>query len=194
TVSLQTYAVSPWREKLVIRKSAPGFFESDNDDRREKINYGIHLHAVLSRIRHEDEIESVLSELEMAGSITSLERVDLAHRLKGLMENDTVRSWFSGNWEVRTEVPILLPGGSESRVDRLLVSGKKAVVIDFKTGEPVKADQKQVADYLETVRRMNFIEPEGYLLYVRTGEIIAVAPSRTRVARKKDDNQLDLGL
>ena len=110
------------------------------------------------------------------------------------MENEKVRSWFSGDWEVRTEVPILLPGGAESRVDRLLVAGKKAVVIDFKTGEPIRADQKQVADYLETVRRMNFVELEGYLLYVRTGEIIAVAPSKTRISKKKDDNQLYLGL
>ncbi len=193
TVPLQTYSVSSWREKLVIRKSAPGFFESD-DDRREKINYGIHLHAVLSRIRHEGEIESVLADLEMSGSVTSSARTDLAHRLNTLMENEKVRSWFSGDWDVRTEVPILLPGGTESRVDRLLISGRKAVVIDFKTGEPTKADQKQVADYLETVRRMNFIEPEGYLLYVKTGEIIAVAPSRSRVTKKKDDNQLDLGL
>ncbi len=193
TVSLHSYAVSPWREKLVIRKSASDYFESD-DERREKINYGIHLHAVLSRIRNKDEIDQVLADLEMSGSITSSERNDLAQRLQALMENDRVRSWFSGGWEVRTEVPILLPGGNESRVDRLLIAGRKAVVIDFKTGEPVKADQKQVADYLEIIRKMNFVEIEGYLLYVRTGEIISVAPSRSRLTRKKDDNQLDLGL
>lgn len=194
TVALDEYQAGPWRDKLVIRHHAKDFFETSSDTRQEKINYGIQLHYVLSQIRHESDVQHVL-EMITARGIVSRDEVDgLKKQLAVLMQQPKVREWFSGDWEVKTEIPILLPEGSESRIDRLLVKGRRAIVIDFKTGDPVKADQSQVLKYLEILRQMNFVEVEGYLLYLRTAEIISVTPSRTRVSKKKDDSQLELGL
>jgi ATP-dependent helicase/nuclease subunit A len=74
------------------------------------------------------------------------------------------------------------------------LNGRKAVIVDFKTGEPDKRDQKQVLEYIDVLRKMNFIEVEGYLLYVRTGELVAVGQRKLKVVKKKDDNQLGLGI
>jgi ATP-dependent helicase/nuclease subunit A len=193
SVTLENYSVSPWRQKLIIRKSAGDFFKGD-DSRRKKINYGIHIHAVLSRITTAADIPMVLKDLEMEGMITTGENGSLAAQLDVLMRDARIASWFNGEWTVKTEVPILLPDGSENRIDRLMICERRAVVVDFKTGEPVKADQKQVQEYINILRRMNFPEVEGYLLYIRTGELISITPVKARAVRRKDETQLDLGL
>jgi hypothetical protein len=77
----------------------------------------------------------------------------------------------------------------------LLVKDRNAIVIDFKTGERAPSDKQQVSDYIEVLRKMNFIEVEGYLLYVKTGEVTSVSPPRGRIVKRKDNrDQLDLGL
>ncbi len=111
-----------------------------------------------------------------------------------LLANETIAHWFSSSWDVRTEVPILLPGEGDNRIDRLLTKGKKAVVVDFKTGEPSRADQKQVVSYIDTLRKMNFVDVEGYLLYVKTGEVVSVPPGKASKIKKNADGQLGLGL
>jgi ATP-dependent helicase/nuclease subunit A len=126
--------------------------------------------------------------------ITSTEQDSLRTQLDELLQNREVAGWFSKAWEVQTEVPILLPDGAENRVDRLLLNGRKAVIVDFKTGEPDKRDQKQVLEYIDVLRKMNFIEVEGYLLYVRTSELVAVGQRKLKVVKKKDDHQLGLGI
>lgn len=192
-VSLKQYHVSPWRHKLVIRNDGAKFFEEDNIS-QERATYGIHIHNVLSRIITIEDVPSVTSAMLFEGVITAPEKEVLESQLNLLFENPQIRSWFGKGWEVKTEVPILVPGGQESRIDRLMISDRKCILVDFKTGNAVKADQKQVVEYMELLRRMNYPEIEGYLVYLKTGEVVSVTPQRTRVVKKKVDSQLDLGI
>jgi ATP-dependent exoDNAse (exonuclease V) beta subunit len=195
TIQLPRYVSSNWREKLVIRHDATHFFEESEDSKDARINYGIHIHAVLSRIRYMDEIPEALLSMQQDGFITIDERALLEKQLADLLSNERIRSWFSPGWSVKTEVPILLPDGTENRIDRLLVKDRSAIVIDFKTGERSPSDKQQVLNYIEVLRKMNFPDVEGYLLYVKTGEVNAVSPPRGRIVKQRDNrNQLDLGL
>ncbi len=150
-LELLSYPTSRWRDKLVIRQSGNIFFEGINADTRERINYGIYLHAVLSRIRIHADIVPTLNRLVQEGVMTTVERNSLESQLHELLSNPIIREWFEPHWDVRTEVPILLPGGSENRIDRLMLKGKRAVVVDFKTGERKKADEKQAAKLREVM-------------------------------------------
>jgi len=190
-IRLSNYASSRWRDKLVIRQTAPNFF--DQPAKHEKVNYGIHIHTVLSRISYATEIPQTLDRLRLEGLITREEQTDLDQRLTELLTNPQIASWFDTTWTVRTEIPILIPGGSESRIDRLLLNGKQAVVVDFKTGEPARADQKQVQEYMETLRKMNFVDVEGFLLYIKTSEVVSINTGRVKTVKSKDKHQLGLG-
>jgi ATP-dependent helicase/nuclease subunit A len=195
TLTLKRYDVSDWRQKLVIRRQAMGYFQASIDLKREKINFGIQIHEVLSRIKTLNDIGRVLDQLIFDGIITASERIPIQAELDSLLGNQRIQSWFTEGWDVRTEVPIILPGGAENRIDRLMIRERKAIIIDFKTGEPVKADQKQVQEYIDILRKMNFLEVEGYLLYTRNGEVISVSPQqKTKIIRRKDDLQLHLGI
>jgi ATP-dependent exoDNAse (exonuclease V) beta subunit len=193
-VTMQAYATSNWRDKLVIKRSAKEFFNDLKTDARTRINYGIHIHSILSAITYESDADKVLDRMVAEGMITSDERPVLKSLLDELLTDEQVRSWFSPEWEVRTEVPVLLPGGGESRMDRLLLRDKHALVIDFKTGEPSAGDQRQMQEYMSILSQMNFHLVEGFLLYIKSGEIVAVRSGKPRKIRKKDEQQLELGL
>ncbi|MEX2232770.1 MAG: UvrD-helicase domain-containing protein [Cyclobacteriaceae bacterium] len=194
-VRLTEYLSSAWRDKLVIRQSGASWFQETVDPQIEKMTYGIYMHAVLSRMRYAEDLNTMLSQILHEGFITLSEKEPLERQLKDLLNNSKIAGWFSHDWEVRTEVPILLPGGEENRIDRLMLKGKKAVIVDFKTGGRKKNDEKQVLQYMDILRQMNFHEVEGYLLYLRDSEIIEVKVPRSKVVQRvKNKAQLELGL
>ncbi|HLZ17936.1 MAG TPA: UvrD-helicase domain-containing protein [Cyclobacteriaceae bacterium] len=188
TISLDTYNTSQWREKLIIKKTAPHLANA-NVEQRQKINYGIHLHAAFSKIDYADDILTAINSLESEGIIDSGERQELEKAIHKLMENTSVADWFSSRWEVHNEAHTLMPGGKEYRIDRLLVNGKQAIVIDYKTGSPKKEDQKQVGEYCMILKQMG-LNAEGYLLYLAEGEVVSVVPPKP--PKRKNQNQLGL--
>jgi ATP-dependent exoDNAse (exonuclease V) beta subunit len=193
-LSLREYSATQWRNKLVIRQSGTTYFE-ETSEIRERINYGIHMHAVLSRMKYADEIEATLEAIVFEGLITESDRPPLRAELNELLKISEVASWFGRDWTVLTEVPILVPGGNESRLDRLIVNDKRAIVIDFKTGEQKRNDNEQVVSYMEILRQMNFVDVRGFLLYLREKEVVEVKEGGKQKAMRKlkDKDQLGLG-
>ena len=190
-ISLKLYPAYHWRDKLVIRQTAKEYFNPE-EGKFEKISFGIHLHRILSRINYEADINDALDQFILEGFITREEKHPLHQQIQELMSVPPVATWFSSEWDVRTEIPILLPDGSENRIDRLLINGKRAIIIDFKTGEPLKSDQRQVLTYIDILRKMNFLEVEGYLLYIKYKQVVSVSPGKVKASKKKDENQISL--
>ncbi len=191
-ISLTNYYSSSWRDKLVIKQSSKEHFQ-DPTETSKKVRYGIHLHTILSRIKYQDELQDAFDHLLLEGVITAREKPEIEILMNELFANPVIADWFTTVWEVRTEVPVLLPGEGDSRIDRLMIRDAKAVVVDFKTGEPYKSDSVQVASYIDTLHKMNFTEVDGFLLYIKTGEIVSVPPGKAIKSHKKDDSQLGLG-
>lgn len=191
SLPLNQYTANAWQSKLVIRHSAAGHFQQQENEITTRIKYGIHLHTIFSRIRYRDELDETFIALQHAGIINEQEKPVIRELVDELLNNQIIASWFDKSWEVRTEVPILLPGGEESRIDRLLIKLQQAVVVDFKTGNPSNADTQQVNGYLETLGKMNFKDVKGYLLYIKTGEVVQV-PNGKPIKSKQSKNQLGL--
>jgi ATP-dependent exoDNAse (exonuclease V) beta subunit len=190
---LKGYPAYPWRDRLVIKKRGSSYFDDAEDLKKAGIAYGIHMHAVLSRIRYASEVPDVIEQLAIEGYISPEQAREISPALDALLSLPKVASWFDESWEVRTESPILLPSGAENRIDRLLLKGRRAVVIDFKTGVPSRQDQIQVQEYIDVLRKMNYLEVEGYLLYLKTREVVQVQNGKPKGAVKvKDKNQLGL--
>ena len=192
-IELNHYPATSWREQLVIRQTAKGFFNKTESETFEKVRYGIHIHTILSKVKYQNEWEEVLERLVSEGLISLEDKPRIYELMTELLSNPLIASWFSESWKVRTEVPIIIPGGGDNRIDRLMTEGSKAVVVDFKTGEPTKADQHQVTEYIAIMHQMNFTEVEGYLLYTKTGDVVSVPPGKTSKSKKKDEKQLGLG-
>lgn len=194
-IKLSTFFSSDWRNNLIIKRSGSDFFNGTIDKQQEKLNYGIHIHAVLSRLAYEDDVDRVLDQLAIEGLISADEKTGIQNELETLFGISQIKEWFSKHWTVKTEVPILLPQGEENRIDRLLINDKTAIVIDFKTGTSTKSHMLQVQQYMDILRQMNFTTVEGYLLYLRDRTIVEVkTEGKQKLIRKKNDrDQLSLG-
>ncbi len=73
------------------------------------------------------------------------------------------------------ERDIILPDaerakGLKRRPDRVMIRGRRAVVVDYKFGEKDPASyRRQIALYLDLLREMGYTETEGWLWYVKLG-------------------------
>ncbi len=166
-MELTQYVSNKWSNKLQVRKSGKAYFDDDVEKSREE---GILLHQILSEIIHFENATRVLSKYEKAMMITKDDQQKYQALFDALWKDETVRSWFNGVGEVKTEVLVLPKDGEVKRIDRVILDGKKATVIDFKSGNPKGADEKQLREYMHLLRDMGY-ETEGYLLYLQSRTI-----------------------
>ncbi|MCB0492714.1 MAG: PD-(D/E)XK nuclease family protein, partial [Cyclobacteriaceae bacterium] len=164
---------------LVIKREGAEFFEEGISEKRASINYGILLHRLLAHIKYKSEAESVLNELHIKNEFTEEERVVLSGALKKMLDHEVVSSWFGKEWEVRNEVPVLIPGGRQSRIDRVMFGKKNTVIIDYKTGAKKDQDRKQVEGYAGLLTQMGYPNVQGYLLYLEELEVVEVLAGST---------------
>ncbi len=181
-VHLSGYSSVDWRQRLVIRREGAEFFNAEPTEQRKKINYGILMHRVLSHIHYASDIANALTRLHLEGVIVEDELEPLRNRLNKMMEHPQIGTWYSTQWTVRTELPVIIPGGSQDRLDRVNykeVSRKgqkahKAIIIDYKTGRYREDDRKQVEAYARALLEMGYVDVEGFLLYLETLEVVPV--------------------
>lgn len=169
------YITSDWRERIAVKKRGGMFFDKEGLQRKEKINYGLLVHEILASIIHENEAGEVLDKYFTEGEISSEDKEHLLDHLNRIFANQQVKQWFNTDWDVRSEVPIVIKDDQPKRPDRVLIRGKQAIIIDFKTGVEKSADKKQVLDYAAILMDMGYQQVEAYLLYLGLNKVINVA-------------------
>lgn len=120
-----------------------------------------------------DQITQAIDRMEQEGSISAAEAPTLRRMVQEALSNPVVGSWFDSGWEVRNEHQIILPNsGALRRPDRVMVSGSRAVVVDYKFGE-LHADRyrRQIGEYVSLLQKMGYTEVEGWLWYVKQGKV-----------------------
>ncbi len=149
-------------------------------------NFGILMHRAFQEAADEAGIREAVAQMQRDALLLAEEAEVLNRRIDEAFRLPEVREWFDGSWEqVRNENSIILPegdaqGGSVStkRPDRVMLKGDRAVVVDYKFGKregEASVNRRQIRSYLDLLRRMGYRRCEGYLWYVRLGEIEPVA-------------------
>jgi ATP-dependent exoDNAse (exonuclease V) beta subunit len=169
------YQSADWSQKIAIRRRGVNFFESETPEWKTKINYGMLMHEILATIRSEQEAASLIDRYHQEGIISEEEKHMLSEQLNQIFLNDQVRSWFNTNAEIKTEATVLSGSDGERRPDRVLIEGKSAVVIDFKTGAEKPSDNRQVKEYQVLLKEMGYEKVEAYLLYIAQNKVVKVA-------------------
>lgn len=144
---LEAYPSHSWRGKAAVQmKGAAELSDRSFDAQR----LGIDWHQELSMIQ-----TSASEHLQ-----------EVSTPVLQLVQSPQCLPFFENLDEVKIEVPILLPGGSYYRIDRLVRKGETWYVIDFKTGSPKNMDQQQVRRYLEILGDMEYTNLKGILIYL----------------------------
>ncbi len=160
--------------------------EDAGGDNREYIARGTLLHSLLSNIPDINRLDGALQEFIQEGLITddnsSPDREELASLIRERIENNPnalVKEWFAPGGKTLRECSILTEAPStglirEFRPDRVVSSGGKLTVIDFKFGARRDAHHAQVCRYMELLRGMGHGQVDGFLWYVYNNEIVEV--------------------
>lgn len=162
-------SISP-DDRLRLRLHGKGFF-FDNERRK----HGTLMHEVLSHIHTQKDIPVSVETYRLSGVINKEEAAELKQRLGNLLDNPEVAPWYNGEARILNEVDILFGNGLSKRPDRVMITGDRVIVVDYKFGEhPDKRYHSQVRNYLKLIRQMGYDQVEGYLWYVELDQIEAV--------------------
>jgi len=174
TYQMKDYPLNEWRGKLSIKHQSQDFFEAGDAKRTEKINHGILMHEIMSKIETPKDIEGALREIYFEGEINREEMALLKQKIEKSCELDSVKDWFSGNYLVMNEKTITLGSGATRIPDRVLIGKNKAIVIDFKFGQMHAEYKDQVRDYMKLIHEIEALPVEGFLYFPETGVSVRV--------------------
>ncbi len=172
------FITKEWRSRVSIRRRAHQLWRLEEGEQAERVNHGIILHDILSRV---GTIDDVADAVRFAVYEGKLEEADFEpYRLKItdlITGNDDIRRWFSTKSETERDIAF---NGAIFRPDRVVFQGDRVVVIDYKTGmyETVKHTgyTKQVQTYMEALKAAGYTEISGHIWYIedRPAEPFAV--------------------
>ena len=163
-IDLQDLPVSPIDEHL---KSKPLVYDFASQEKASKRLSGNTMHKLFQYIYKVDDIEKAINKLIGEGLISNTDKQAYTERVSSLVMKEPYKDWYCGDWKVYTEAAIVVPKQHEYRPDRVMINGKKAVVVDYKFGFVEKDSYiKQVSDYKQTLLNMDFEHVDAYIWYV----------------------------
>jgi len=153
-----TFNVVPLGDRLKVSTQWEDYFNPDVNPRMRGIAY----HDILSKM-------DTLGDLEKACGGDA----DAFEFLSAHIAPAVERHWFDGTYDSLNEASVILPDGTTQRPDRVLITkdGKKAVIVDYKFGKPLRKYAQQVEQYCSLIRSMGYSEVEGYLWYVESATV-----------------------
>ncbi len=169
-IQLNKYVSNKWSSKIQVRKTGKTYFDDEVEKSRSE---GILLHQILSEILDHTQTGEVLEKYERSMQITKEVRLRYQLLFDRLWEDEQIRSWFNGEGVVKTEVLVLPEDGEFKRMDRVIIHADTAEIVDFKSGQKKEGDHIQLLGYIKLLRDMGY-STKGYLLYLRSGEVVEV--------------------
>jgi ATP-dependent helicase/nuclease subunit A len=165
-VRLESYHSADWRSKLVIKREGAEFFEDKVSEKRAKINRGILLHTVLSRIEYKTDAKDKLADFFMESALPKEETDVIAAEVQTILDHPHMSNWFTKEWTIKAEAMVLLPGGQQKRIDRIMLGKTRTVIVDYKTGSRKTADKDQVEQYASILTQMGYPNVQAFLVYL----------------------------
>ncbi len=171
---MDNYVLGDWKSKIKIQQHADEFFTKSIEYIRDKIDYGIFMHKIMSKIKTRDDIPNVINELYYKGQINTDEKENLRTKIIEITNRDTVIDWFSDKYTVITENAILDNSGNIKIPDRVLIGKNETIVIDYKFGKQYDKSITQVREYMNLLENMNYPNVKGYIYYVEKNIVEAL--------------------
>lgn len=131
---------------------------------REK---GVKLHYILSQINIKNDIKPILSKMLKQGLVSSPEADEFGTKINELLENNLIKQYYEGVYDIKNESEILTETGEILRPDKIIFTPEEAVVIDYKTGKQnTKNHVPQMLKYQNALMNMGYGKIKKILVYV----------------------------
>lgn len=129
---------------------------------------GIVLHDILSKVIVPEDLDSAVAEKLNDGSINAVEAGEIRAMLSSRISSAAERGWFPDDrGAVYNETSLIDADGSVYRPDRVVISGNKVTIVDYKFGHSEKKYADQISKYAQMYRSMGYQDVTASLWYVR---------------------------
>ncbi|MCK5822326.1 MAG: UvrD-helicase domain-containing protein, partial [Bacteroidales bacterium] len=159
-------------------KSYPAWVDSTDDAKAEygsaSIERGNVIHKIFELVVTIEDVSEAVKSLINDGFIDVESGASYEEKVRGLIQMDELQEYFSGEGRVLCEKSLLIPEKGELRPDRVVLFGKRAAVLDYKTGKVESHHKSQVRKYINALKNMGYSPVDGYLVYFDEAEIIQV--------------------
>ncbi|HZH70903.1 MAG TPA: UvrD-helicase domain-containing protein [Mariniphaga sp.] len=174
---INTYIFNNLDDRIRLKLNSEGFIIDGLQSQSVK-NSGKLIHEILSKVNVADDVELICNKYLAEGIINSAEGKVIVKVIQKGFENPMVKKWFDGNYEVLNERNLLTAKGV-LRPDRIMISGNKAIVADYKWGDVKLNDyNSQVSGYAHILKKSGYEHVEGYIWYINLGEVEKVCDLR----------------
>ena len=145
------------------------YFQPNPDKKfsNEKIIFGNVFHDFMSNIEFETDYIKEKNELKLSRSVDKTIKNKVIKLSKSVIEHPDLNEYFSKSNLVYCEQEIFTESNKIIKPDRLVfLDSNRVVIIDYKTGEKSKKDQKQILKYQKTLKKMGYKTEVSVLVYV----------------------------
>ena len=133
----------------------------------DKIIFGNLFHEFMSNIQYENDYINEKNQLKLSKSVNKSIKNEVIKLSKTVIEHPDLKEYFSTNNSVYCEQEIFTESNKIIKPDRLVfLSSNRVVIMDYKTGEKNKKDEKQILKYQKTLINMGYELEASILVYV----------------------------
>ncbi len=158
---------------IAVRYPSHRYIEEGLTPGTTQCRTGIMLHRIFEKAESIDDLYNAIKRMSLDCLIDNETAERLRNNIDQAMQDKRAKEWFSDRWDdIKTEAEIL-HNGIVRRPDRVMIAGKRAVVVDYKFGNtPNRKNNSKVREYMTLLDSMKCYETiEGYVWYITIGHI-----------------------
>jgi CRISPR/Cas system-associated exonuclease Cas4 (RecB family) len=130
------------------------------------MQYGNILHYAMSLVFQAPDVHKATKQLLREGMLRSDETETFKERLERIVAHPQLADYYGPENRVLNEQEILTKNGVILRPDRVVISEKKAVIMDYKTGKPEEKHRYQIIEYCDALKEMGYSVEAAIAIYV----------------------------
>ncbi len=140
----------------------------------EEQRYGNQFHLLISSIHTKAEINQTIKKAILAGEIEQEFEQRLTKDINQLFETELYTRLFENAVDILSEQSYIISKNEQIRPDKIIIKNDKTVVLDYKTGQPLKKHKKQLQQYCSVLQEMNYPKVEAHLFYIKNFELVTI--------------------
>ena len=136
---------------------------------KEALERGQLIHDLFSRINTEADVEQVLHNAREEGFFKTVDGEEIRQLIFSVLRHPELQVFYNGSYQNLNERDLISSSGKVLRPDRININGKKASLIDYKTGAENDRHIEQINQYAEVLEDMDFVIEKKLLVYINEG-------------------------
>ena len=144
------------------------------DTKKEKaIEKGNLIHELMSHISSPTDVEITMNHFLDNGTINTVQYKELNPLILSIINHPDIKEYYNSNLVSYNEREIIQKNDKNLRPDRIVFNkDNKAIIIDYKTGNPNSYHKKQLDEYENALKKIGITTLKKLLIYIEKESVM----------------------